>query len=106
MITIHYDIINIVFSVLDWILSAFWYAVIAAAIFSTLVSFGVLDTRNRAVWTIGDFLYRVTEPVLRPIRNLLPNLGGLDISPIVALIGIQVAQSLLIAVHRQIMALL
>ena len=43
--------------------------------------FGVLDTRNRIVWTIGDFLYRITEPVLRPIRNMLPNLGGIDHQP-------------------------
>ena len=57
------------------------WAVILAAVFSLLTSFGVLDTRNRLVWTIGDFLYRITEPALRPIRNLMPNLGGIDISP-------------------------
>jgi YggT family protein len=60
-----------------------------------LTSFGVLDTRNRAVWTIGDFLYRLTEPALRPIRNMLPNLGGLDLSPLVLIVGLQVAQMLL-----------
>ena len=54
-----------------------------SAVFSILASFGVLDTRNRLPvhWTIGDFLYRVTDPVLRPIRNMLPNFGGIDISP-------------------------
>ena len=51
--------------------NALW-AVILAALFSTLVAFGVLDTRNRAIWVIGDFLYRATDPVLRPARGLNP----------------------------------
>ena len=59
------------------------WAVILAAVFSMLAAFGVLDTRNRLVWTIGDFLYRVTEPALRPIRNIMPNFGGIDLSPII-----------------------
>ena len=58
-------------------------------VFSMLTAFGVLDTRNRLVWSIGDFLYRVTEPALRPIRNFLPNFGGIDISPMIALLLIQ-----------------
>ena len=56
---------------------------IAAAIFSWLVAFHVVNTRNQVVGMIGDFLYRITEPALRPIRNLLPNLGGIDVSPVV-----------------------
>ena len=55
----------------------------------------VLDSRNRAVWTIGDFLYRLTEPALRPIRNILPSFGTIDLSPIVLIVLIQVAQALL-----------
>ncbi len=51
--------------------------------------------RNRLVWTIGDFLYRITEPALRPIRNLLPNLGGIDISPIILILLLQAARMLL-----------
>jgi YggT family protein len=65
------------------------WGVILAAIYSMLVAFGVLDTRNRLVWSIGDFLFRITEPVLRPIRNLLPNFGGIDISPWIVIILIQ-----------------
>jgi YggT family protein len=57
--------------------------VIAMAIFSWLVAFNVVNTRNPAVATIGDFLYRITDPVLRPIRNMMPNLGGIDISPVI-----------------------
>ncbi len=56
---------------------------IAAAIFSWLVAFHVVNTRNQVVSMIGEFLYRITEPALRPIRNLLPNLGGIDISPVI-----------------------
>jgi YggT family protein len=64
-------------------------------VFSMLTAYGVLDTRNRIVWTIGDFLYRVTEPALRPIRNLLPNLGGIDISPVILILLLQAARMLL-----------
>jgi YggT family protein len=88
-------VITIIYSILSWALSFYKWAVILAAVFSMLTSFGVLDTRNRAVWTIGDFLYRLTEPALRPIRNMLPNLGGLDLSPLVLIVGLQVAQMLL-----------
>ncbi len=59
------------------------------------VHLGVLDTRNRIVWTIGDFLYRITEPALRPIRNLLPNFGGIDISPLILILLLQAARMLL-----------
>jgi YggT family protein len=69
-------VITILYQILNEILNLYKWAVILAAVFSMLVSFGVLDTRNRLVWTIGDFLYRVTEPALRPIRNMLPNFGG------------------------------
>ena len=54
-----------------------------------LTAFGVLDTRNRLVWTIGDFLYRVTEPILRPIRNAMPSFGSIDLSPIVVILLLQ-----------------
>ena len=70
----------------------FKWAVILAPC-SASASFGVLDTRNGMVWTIGDFLYRVTEPALRPIRNMLPNFGGIDISPLVLILLIQAVAS-------------
>jgi YggT family protein len=64
-------------------LQLYIWVVIAAAIFSWLVAFNVVNTRNQFVGAIGEFLYRITEPVLRPIRNMLPNLGGIDISPVI-----------------------
>ena len=51
---------------------------------SWLVAFGVVNMRNQFIRMVVDLLYRVTEPVLRPIRRFLPNLGGVDISPVVA----------------------
>ena len=60
--------------------------IIASAIMSWLVAFGVINVRNQVIRVIVDLLYRVTEPVLRPIRNLLPNLGGVDISPIILIL--------------------
>jgi len=83
------------FWLIDRLISLYTWAVILAAVFSMLASFGVLDTRNRVVWTIGDFLYRITEPALRPIRNLLPNLGGIDISPVILILLLQAARMLL-----------
>ena len=81
--------VTIIFNVIFFVLHMYFWAIILAAVFSMLAAFGVLDTRNRLVWTIGDFLYRITDPVLRPIRNILPNLGGIDISPLIVLALIQ-----------------
>ena len=91
------------FQLLNAIIGLFVWALILSAIFSTLASFGVLDTRNRLVWTIGDFLTRVTEPILRPIRNVLPSFGNIDISPIVAILLLQyVARPLLATIFTGI----
>jgi YggT family protein len=83
------------FWLIDRLISLYTWAVILAAVFSMLAAFGVLDTRNRIVWTIGDFLYRITEPALRPIRNLLPNFGNIDISPIILILLLQALRMLL-----------
>ena len=72
-------LINTIISIYIWLL-------IAQAILSWLLAFGVINRYNRSVSVIGDFLYRVTEPALRPIRRLLPNFGGIDISPIVLIV--------------------
>jgi YggT family protein len=69
--------------------------VIASAILSWLVHFGVLNTRNQVVSMIGEFLWRVTEPALRPIRRFMPNLGGIDISPIILILIIYFLQMVL-----------
>ncbi len=79
-----------------YLLQLYVYILIAAAVLSWLIAFNVVNPRNQFVHMIGEFLYRVTEPVLRPIRNLLPNLGGIDISPIVVILIIIFIQNVII----------
>lgn len=64
------------------------WIVIASAVLSWLIAFNVINTSNQIVYTIRDVLWRLTEPALRPIRNLLPNLGGVDISPIILILAL------------------
>ncbi|HWX50127.1 MAG TPA: YggT family protein [Roseomonas sp.] len=75
-----------VFWLVDQAIGLYVWALIIAAVFSLLIAFNVLDTRNRFVWAVADFLYKLTEPALRPIRNFLPSLGGIDISPMILIL--------------------
>lgn len=59
------------------------YVLIASVVLSWLIAFNVVNTRNRFVAVITEFLFRVTEPFLRPIRRVVPNFGGIDISPLI-----------------------
>jgi len=86
-------IINSLFDLAFLFLRLYVWAVILAAVFSMLASFNVLDTRNRVVWSIGDFLYRLTEPSLRPIRRVIPSLGNIDISPLVVIAVVELLVS-------------
>lgn len=67
-------------------LDIYWWLLIASAIFSWLYAFNVVNPRNQFVGAIGNFLFRITEPVLAPLRRILPDLGGIDISPIIVLL--------------------
>lgn len=69
-----------------FVIDLYIWVVIASAILSWLVAFNVVNTNNRFVLQIADMLYRLTEPALRPIRNILPNLGGIDISPVILIL--------------------
>jgi YggT family protein len=75
-------ILDVVIAVLD----IYWFIVVIAAVLSWLVAFNVLNIRNDFVRTVWDTLNRLTEPVLRPIRERLPNFGGIDISPLIVLL--------------------
>ena len=81
---------------IDYLLGLYIVIVFAMAILSWLIAFNVVNTHNRAVYTIADVLYRLTEPALRPIRNLLPNLGGIDVSPIILFIIIMFIQRVIL----------
>ena len=81
---------------ISYLLTIYVYVVIAMAILSWLIAFNVVNTRNPVVHMIAELLYRLTEPVLRPIRNLLPNMGGIDISPIILFLIILFIQSVIL----------
>lgn len=85
-----------ILEVLLLVISLYRWVVILAAIFSWLYAFNVVNPRNQIVSTIGDLLYRLTEPVLRPIQRVVPNLGGLDLSPIVLLLGLFLLERVII----------
>jgi YggT family protein len=80
------------------------YILIAAAVMSWLIAFNVVNGHNPTVRMIWNFLYNVTEPALRPIRAILPNLGGIDISPIILIIGLMFLDQLVIWLYLQVFA--
>ena len=86
------------FTFISLLLTLYIYVLIAAAVMSWLIFFNVVNPRNQFVSMVAEFLYRITEPVLRPIRNVLPNLGGIDISPIVVIIIIWFIQIVVLPV--------
>lgn len=88
-------IIEPLLTVLIYALDIFVWMVIISAILSWLVAFNVVNQQNQFVNMIGTALYRLTEPALRPIRRVLPNLGGIDISPILLILAIFFLQMVL-----------
>jgi YggT family protein len=83
------DVIFIVIDIYTWV-------IIAAAIFSWLYAFNVVNPRNQVVAAIGQFLYAVTEPSLRLVRRFIPSLGGIDISPIVVILLLILIRQILV----------
>ena len=73
-------------NLVDTVIHAYIWLLIASAILSWLVAFNVVNPHNRVIGTIGEFLYRVTEPALAPVRRVLPSLGGIDLSPVVVIL--------------------
>ncbi len=80
------------FQALMLILDVVWFIMIAHIIMSWLINFDVLNLRQPLVAQIWDGLSRLLEPLYRPIRNVLPNMGGLDLAPLVVFIGIIILQ--------------
>lgn len=78
------------------VITIYVWVLIVQAVLSWLVAFGVVNTRNRAVVMIGDLLWRLTEPALRPIRRVLPDLGGIDISPVILILILYFIRNLII----------
>ncbi|MEE3626036.1 YggT family protein [Nitrospirillum sp. BR 11752] len=88
-------LIRTILELLLVVLNLAWWVLMVSAILSWLVMFGVINTRNRFVATLMDVTYRLTEPLLRPIRNVVPNLGGVDISFIVLMLIIWALERLI-----------
>lgn len=89
---------------ISYLLTLYIYILIASAILSWLVAFNVVNTRNQFVSVIGNFLYQITEPLLRPIRSILPNLGGIDISPVILILIIVFIQSVVLPILARTLA--
>ncbi|KAA0969690.1 YggT family protein [Aureimonas fodinaquatilis] len=85
-------VINLVLLILNIV----WWVVIASAILSWLFAFNIVNMRNSFVAKIAEVLYRLTEPLYRPIRRILPDLGGLDLSPLIVLLGIYFLQQFIV----------
>lgn len=76
------------YNLLDTVISVYIWLLIASVVLSWLVAFNIVNRHSRVVYVVGDFLQRITEPVLRPVRNLLPSMGGIDISPIIVILAL------------------
>ncbi|HEX9809647.1 MAG TPA: YggT family protein [Alphaproteobacteria bacterium] len=79
----------------DAVLEIYIWILIIWVVMSWLIAFNVINTHNRFVYLVSDFLHRATEPALRPIRRVIPSLGGIDISPLILLLAIWFARNLI-----------
>ena len=77
-----------VLMLIDRIIDIYVWVIILSAVLSWLVAFDIVNMRNRFVYLVGDALNRITEPVYRPIRRVLPDMGGLDLSPLIVILGL------------------
>ncbi|MGB0681445.1 MAG: YggT family protein [Magnetovibrionaceae bacterium] len=80
------------------VIDIYMWIVIIGVILSWLVAFQVINTSNRFVYMIGDFVHRATEPALRPLRNILPNLGGIDLAPMALILILIFSKQIIINV--------
>ncbi|HVO01599.1 MAG TPA: YggT family protein [Candidatus Cybelea sp.] len=83
------------YHLINAVVDIFIFILIVQVVMSWLIAFNVVNTRNRFVYMVGDMAYKATEPVLRPIRRILPNMGGVDFSPLVAILLIYFIRDLL-----------
>ncbi len=90
-------------SILIIAIDLYVWAIIISAVLTWLVHFGVVNTRNQFVSMVGEFLWRLTEPALRPIRRFVPNLGGMDISPVVLILLLIFVKMVIGNVHLSLM---
>ncbi|MEN2494215.1 MAG: hypothetical protein TECD_00106 [Hyphomicrobiaceae bacterium hypho_1] len=80
----------------SYLITLYLYVIVASVVLSWLVTFNVVNPRNDFVRSLGSAFYAITEPLLRPIRSLLPNLGGIDLSPVVLGLGCMFVQTVIL----------
>jgi YggT family protein len=85
---------NALANLLDTAISIYIWLLIAAVVLGWLIAFGVVNTGNRLVYQIRGFLGQITEPALRPFRSLIPNFGGIDVSPVVLILALYFVRDL------------
>lgn len=87
---------RVILEIILMLLDVYWWVVLATIILSWLFAFNIINGRNQVVDTVWRVLYALTEPVLKPIRRVLPSIGGLDLSPIILFILIYFVQRVII----------
>ncbi len=87
---------NALASLIDTVFTLYIILLFASVVLSWLVQFNVINTQNQFVHGLLGFLYRLTEPALKPIRQIMPNLGGIDISPVILIIALYFIRDLLV----------
>lgn len=89
------DPLGAIYWLIDTVIGLVVLVLIVNAVLSWLIAFDVVNRRNRLVDTIWDFTNRVTDPLLRPLRRVIPQLGGVDLSPLVLILGLTFIQHLI-----------
>ena len=84
-----------VLQLLDTIIGLYTLAVVISVVLTWLVQFNVVNTSNQLVYMVGDFLFRITEPILKRIRSVVPPVGGMDLSPLILLLALFFIRALL-----------
>lgn len=84
-----------VWQLLDTVLGLYTFVVVISVVLTWLVQFNVVNTSNQFVHMVGDFLYRITEPLLKRIRSVVPAIGGMDLSPLILLLALFFIRSLI-----------
>lgn len=95
----------ILLRILQVLLNILWWIIVIQAVLSWLIAFNVINTSNQFVRSVWSALGRITEPLYRPIRRILPDFGALDLSPLVVLLVIYILQSVVIpSIYEQYLA--
>ena len=85
-----------IFELIFFVINLYIWVLVLSVVVSWLFAFNIVNQRNQFVYMVSDFLYRITEPALAPIRRRLPSLGGIDISPVILILGLWFVKRLIV----------